>query len=111
MKKIVLALLTIFLCCPFAIAGNTFPLPGGSIANTKLQSDTLSTSYAAAATKVTNCSKFSVVNTKVLKQPTNGSWDEEWTVNACGKKVYVPITFILTPTGATYMISPRKIHF
>ncbi len=109
MKRYIIFLLLIFSTSAFA--ANTLPLPGQSLANEKLQSDTLMTSYAAAGTKVSNCNNYSVINTKVLRQPANGSWKEEWVINACGKNVFVPITFILDSTGATYAISAREIHF
>lgn len=77
----------------------------------KLQYDTLIPVYSAANLKTENCNNFSIINTKVLKQPSNGNWKEEWVVNVCGKNVYVPITFIFDNYGATYMISPKEIHF
>ena len=93
MKRYIIFLLVILSASAFA--ANTLPLPGESLANEKLQADTLMTSYAAAGTKVSNCNNYSVINTKVLRQPANGSWKEEWVINACGKNVFVPITFIL----------------
>ncbi len=93
------------------LAANTLPLPGQSLANEKLQADTIMTAYAAAGTFVPACSNYSVTDTKVLRQPANGSWKEEWVINACGNKVFVPITFILDSSGATYSISAREIHW
>lgn len=110
MKRYLITLLGLLIGCT-AMAQNTLPLPGQSLANEKLQADTLMTSYAAASTKVPNCKNFSVITTKVLKHPSNGYWKEEWQINACGKNVFVPITFILDKTGATFAISPKEIHF
>ncbi|MCM1339807.1 MAG: hypothetical protein NC191_09065 [Muribaculaceae bacterium] len=109
MKKLLLILIGIVVGC-IAWAQNTLPLPGQSLANEKLQADTLKTSYIAAGTKTPNCTNFSVANTRILKQPSNGYWKEEWQINACGKQVFVPITFILDPTGATFSISQNEIH-
>lgn len=104
----------------FAQGFNTsLPLPGASVANTKLQYDTLQPVYMAVGTKALNCSNMKVIDTKVTKQPYNlkyrgqqvvgGLWDELWSVNACSKIYDVPIKFILDDTGASYVISPKNI--
>lgn len=114
MKNLILSLIILFTGVAFAQTSNTgikSPVPGDTLANTKLQYDTISSVYAAANMKVPSCNNLSIVNSKVLKQPSNGNWQEEWVVNACGKKVFVPITFILDYSGATYMISPKEVHF
>lgn len=114
MKKILISMLVLFGGVVFAQEpkiNTKLPLPGATLCNTKLQYDTLIPAYTAANLKVGNCNNLSITNTKVLKQPSNGNWKEEWVINACGKQVYVPITFILDSRGATYMISPKDVHF
>lgn len=121
MKKCVLALLGFFVSC--AVFAGEFssqvPLPGNSVANTKLQYDTLMPVYMLVSTKVDNCDSMSVIDTKVTRKPydlksvngryTQGQWNELWTVKACGKTAKVPIKFVLDSTGASYVISENKI--
>lgn len=95
------------------------PLPGGTLGNEKLQYDTLMPVYTMAQIKVQDCQKYSVTDTKVTKQPydlktengayVDGKWEELWTVSACGKKVYIPIRFVLDRTGATWAISEKNV--
>ena len=95
------------------------PLPGGTLGNEKLQYDTLMPVYTMAQIKVQDCQKYSVTDTKVTKQPydlktengayVDGKWEELWTVSACGKKVYVPIRFVLDRTGATWAIGEKDV--
>ncbi len=97
------------------------PLPGASKANLKLQADTLMPVYTAAGIKVPKCTKLSIYDTAILKQPhdmvmedgkyVSGSWSEQWAVKACGQNVYVPIEFVLDKDGATYLIDNSKVHF
>ncbi len=105
------------------IAAQEFPLPGETIANIKLQYDTYMPVTVVANSKVKGCqpSKIRVINSKVTKEPYNlkeengvyvsGQWLEEWTVNACGKTVYIPVKFVLDASGATYVISGSEAHF
>ena len=95
------------------------PLAGGTLCNLKLQADTLIPAYVAASVKKQNCKNLKITNTRVTKQPYNlkyqngnaigGNWEEVRTVNACNQNVYVPIKFILDPTGATYVIEQDKV--
>lgn len=96
------------------------PLPGQTLANVKLQSDTLIPVYVSASRfAMKSCDAMSITDTKVTKKPHNlksqngtyiaGEWEERWTVFACGSKIYVPVKFILDSTGATYVIHPDKI--
>lgn len=95
------------------------PLPGGTLGNEKLQYDTLMPVYTMSQIKVQDCPKYSVTDTKVTKQPydlktengayIDGKWEELWTVSACGKKVYVPIRFVLDRTGATWAIGEKDV--
>lgn len=96
------------------------PLSGESIANHKLQYDTLRSVYMAVGIKTNNCGNMKVVNTKVTKQPYNiryrgqqavsGDWEELWSINACSEIYNVPVKFILDETGASYVVSPNNIY-
>ena len=122
-KKLLIAIIGITFAIvnyAFAKSYNTnVPLPGESVANQKLQYDTLMSVYMAVGTQVANCENMKVVNTKVTKQPYNlkyrgqqvvgGLWEELWSVNACSKIYDVPIKFILDETGASYVISPQNV--
>ncbi|MBQ8459143.1 hypothetical protein IJ541_03455 [bacterium] len=122
MKKLFLSFIISCLFMPACFGANyntRTPLPGNTLANRKLQYDTIMPVYMATGTKLKNCETMSIINTKVTRQPynlkmqggqyTQGQWEELWTVNACGKTADVPIKFILDSTGATYMISPNNI--
>lgn len=96
------------------------PLPGKTIANAKLQYDTLIPVYAVCGSLVKNCRNLSVINTEVVQapadlviksgRPVSGNWKEKWTVNACGVVVQVPITFLIDATGVTYVIKQNEIY-
>lgn len=84
--------------------------PGTSIASALLQKDASIAVFSAAGLKVKNCTDFSVTDTLLQTKPEfnkiyNGyryastPWFEEWTVNACGKNVFVPIMFIPDDDG------------
>lgn len=105
----------------YAEAGNRYP--GTSIASSLLQKDTTMSVFSAVMFKLPNCTNLSVVDTKLLKMPEfnkvyNGQryastpWIEEWTINACGKNVYVPVTFIPDDngTGTSFAVSPNDIR-
>jgi len=80
-------------------------LPGTTLADAALQSDTqnyLLTIGAALATDM-SCPHARVFNTEVVKKPRNvqvrdgrmvrGEWTERWTVNFCGKSVAFQIEY------------------
>lgn len=100
--------------------GPKVPLPGKTIANTKLQVDTLMPAQLAASTVVKNCGKFTVTDTVVIQQPKDlvvennmyvgGNWREKWTINACGTNVYIPITFVMDNTGTSYIINQKEVY-
>ena len=124
MKKLIIT--TIFLTfslinsCLAQDFNKVFPLPGKSIANNKLQYDTLRAVYMAVGTQTSGCGNMKVTDTKVIKPPYNlkyvgekaveGFWEELWTVNACSEIYNVPVKFILDETGASYVLSPKNIY-
>jgi len=124
MKKFLVILLFI-ICCSQVFAepryGKTLPLPGKSLANVKLQGDTLMAVYSVASMKNNGCKEMNVVNTEVLLPPqdlkmengsyVSGYWIERWDIGSCGKVIYIPVTFILDKTGATYSINPNSAEF
>lgn len=94
----------------FADNITNFPIKGGTLSNIILQKDTAPSVLSAVAFVNRNCNNRQITNSKVLKQPNNNMWQEEWTVNACNINYYVPITFIIDATGATFLINPKNIH-
>ena len=127
MKKYFLSsliLTLLFLASRNVFAGeNGRRYPGGSIASQLLQRDATMSVFAAVSVKIKNCTDLSVTDTKLEKMPEfnkiyNGQryasspWEEVWTVNACGKDVYVPVTFIPDDngTGTSFAVSPNDIR-
>lgn len=87
------------------------PLPGKSIADTKLQQDSLFTVYMFGHRIATpDCQNFSITDTKVSKPKVDNKWQEVWTVQACSKSANIPINFELKPEGATYAIDPMGVR-
>jgi len=123
MKKILLLVVVFILSISVTYAkafyNGKLPLPGASRADINLQSDTFMDVYSAASLKVTDCSKFAIIDTAILKQPheveKNGSkfkaWSEQWTVKACGQKVFVPIEFLTKESDTTHVIENSRVHF
>lgn len=121
--KTSIILLILFLS-GIAVFANNDRLPGSSIADNRLQADTLSSVYATSAmvTK-SNCNKFKVINTEQKTIPeynkiykghrfASSPWIEEWTVDACGQKLVVPIAFIPDKKGfgTSFSITPKYIY-
>lgn len=110
------------LCSMLALAGVTaavyaynydtnLPLPGKSIADTKLQENTLFTAYMFAHRVATpDCKDFAIVDTAVSEQKVGNKWQEIWTIKACSKTATVPINFELKENGGTYAIDPMGVR-
>lgn len=112
-KGICLALLLAgFVSAAFAYNYDTnLPLPGKSIADTKLQQDSLFTVYMFGHRIASpDCQNFSITDTKVSKAKVDNKWQEIWTVQACSKSANIPINFELKPEGATYAIDPMGVR-
>ena len=87
------------------------PLPGKSIADTKLQQDSLFTVYMFGHRIATpDCQNFAITDTKVSKPKVDNKWQEIWTVQACSKSANIPINFELKPEGASYAIDPMGVR-
>lgn len=122
MKKF-LIILSVMLLCGQVFAkpklGTKLPLPGKSLANVKLQADTLLAAYSVASVKNKGCEEMNILDTHVLIPPkdvkmqggkyVSGYWVEGWDINCCGKMTYVPIKFTLDKTGASYSIKPNLV--
>lgn len=110
------------LCLILALAGvatavyaynydTNLPLPGKSIADTKLQENTLFTAYMFAHRVATpDCQDFAIIDTDVSEQKVGNKWQEIWTIKACSKTAIVPINFELKETGGTYAIDPMGVR-
>ena len=86
------------------------PLPGKSIADTKLQENTLFTAYMFAHRVATpDCQNFAIIDTAVSEEKVDNKWQEIWTIKACSKTTLVPINFEIKENGATYAIDPMKV--
>ena len=110
------------LCSLLALAGVTaavyaysydtnLPLPGKSIADTKLQENTLFTAYMFAhRVAPANCKEFAIVDTEVSSEKVDNKWQEIWTIKACTKTALVPINFSLENDNAVYAIDPMGVR-
>ena len=122
LSSLILTLLFLVSCNVYA-RENGGRYPGDSIASQLLQRDATMSVFAAVSVKIKNCTDLSVTDTKLEKMPEfnriyNGQryasspWKEVWTVNACGKDVYVRVTFIPDDngTGTSFAVSPNDIR-
>ena len=86
------------------------PLAGNSIADVKLQENTLFSVYMFAHRAATpDCKAFSITDTEVSAEKVDNKWQETWTIKACSKNVRVPINFELKEDRATYAIDPINV--
>ena len=113
MKKILCSMLALVGLTATVYAYNydtNLPLPGKSIADQKLQENTLFTAYMFAhRVAPANCKDFAIIDTNVSEEKVDNKWQEIWTIKACSKTVYVPIDFTLKETGAVYAIDPMGV--
>ena len=87
------------------------PLPGKSIADTKLQENTLFTAYMFAhRVAAPDCKDFAIVDTFVSNEKQDNKWQEIWTIKACSKTATVPINFEIKESGGTYAIDPMGVR-
>ena len=110
------------LCSLLAVVGVTaavyaynydtnLPLPGKSIADTKLQQNTLFTAYMFAhRVAAPDCKDFAIIDTAVSTEKVDNKWQEIWTIKACSKTANVPINFELKENGGTYAIDPMGVR-
>lgn len=87
------------------------PLPGKSIADVKLQENTLFTAYMFAhRVAAPDCKDFAIVDTSVSTEKVDNKWQEIWTIKACSRTATVPINFELKESGGTYAIDPMGVR-
>ena len=110
------------LCSLLAIAGFTMavyaynydtnlPLAGSSIADTKLQENTLFTAYMFAhRVAAPDCKDFAIIDTTVSQEKVDNKWQEIWTIKACSRTATVPINFEIKEAGGTYAIDPMGVR-
>ena len=114
MKKILISLITLVSLSTVVFAYNydtNLPLPGKSIADTKLQENTLFTAYMFAhRVAPANCKDFAIIDTNVSEEKVNNKWQEIWTIKACTKTATVPINFELKENGGIYAIDPMGVR-
>ena len=114
MKKALCSLLVIvgFTAAVYAYNYDTnLPLPGKSIADQKLQENTLFTAYMFAHRVATpDCKSFAIIDTAVSQEKVDNKWQEIWTIKACSKTAFVPIDFTLKDDGAVYAIDPMGVR-
>ena len=96
----------------FAYSYDTnLPLPGKSIADKKLQENTLFTAYMFAhRVAAPDCKEFAIVDTAVSQEKVDNKWQEIWTIKACSKTATVPINFELKEDGGMYAIDPMGVR-
>ena len=91
----------------------TAPLPGKSIASVELQNNTMFSVFSFGlriATK--DCFDIAITDTKVVKPKKNGTWEEVWTLKACERTGWLPITFTDTADGAgTFAIDYMNVKW
>ena len=97
----------------FAYTYNTdVPLPGSTIASEKLQKESLFSVYAFAhRIAPTDCTSFSILDTKVSKPKADNKWQEIWTIQTCSKTAYVPINFEIKDGIDIYGIDPMGVRY
>lgn len=113
-KKALFSLIAIAGLASAAYAYNyetNLPLPGKSIADTKLQENTLFTAYMFAHRVATpDCKDFAIIDTNVSSEKVDNKWQEIWTIKACSKSAMVPINFEIKENGGTYAIDPMGVR-
>ena len=114
MRKILCSLVALLSLSTVAFAYNydtNLPLPGKSIADTKLQENTLFTAYMFAhRVAPANCKDFAIVDTEVSSEKVDNKWQEIWTIKACSKTALVPINFSLENDNPVYAIDPMGVR-
>ena len=96
----------------FAYSYDTnLPLPGKSIADVKLQENTLFTAYMFAHRVAdADCQTFAITDTTVSNEKVDNKWQEIWTIKACSKTAIVPINFEIKESGSIYAIDPMGVR-
>ena len=77
-------------------------LPGQTLADPALQRDSLTGVKASAIpANPKDCNRSVVTDTKVTTPMSGGLWAERWSLDQCGVKADVDVTFTTSPRGGT----------
>jgi hypothetical protein len=77
-------------------------LPGQTLADPALQRDSLvGVKASAAAANPKDCNRSIVTDTKVTTPMSGGLWEERWSLDQCGVKADVEVTFTASARGGT----------
>ena len=113
MSKIKVLFLALILSSTTVFAYNfdkTLPLPGKSIADSKLQADTMMPIYYYSLRVCEpGCQNFAITNTEVTKPKQNNAWTEVWTVKACSRTARIPINFVQSAAKTDYAIDYMNV--
>ncbi len=118
MKKIIIILLLCIINIHSTVFANVYsssvPVEGMSIASDELQLKLLKDIYQITLKLNPLCSNQKVVNTQIIHFPydvkkknnkyVEGYWKELWSIDYCGQKVQIPVTFIITKKETLYKI-------
>lgn len=120
--KLLILVFTFFIAHGAAFAKGynmSFPLPGDSIANDSLQFKVLKDIYPLMTEKNSFCFDHKVSNTQILHYPYDvvkkdnkyikGYWKELWTIDSCGEKTQIPVTFYIHKKNTSYIIEKGLI--
>lgn len=116
-KNLLLCLIIFFLSSnsfAYDVYDMSTPLKGQSIATDALQKKVLKSVYPIALQRNSLCTNFKIIDTQLLHYPydvekkknkiINGYWKELWTVDSCGHKMQVPITFTINKKKTYFSI-------
>lgn len=93
-------------------------VPGTTLGNVALQRDTIAkiTESVASATEHSDCAppQMTVIDTWTYGYPIQSTyddafkkWEEQWTLDACGKDVDVELAYMLHKSGLVYLSIKR----
>lgn len=82
-------------------------IPGTTQGDWQLQQDTWRLMEMFDRARAPKCNSRKVIDTKVVKEWSNGKWSELWIISRCGKKVQYPVDYITHPSGSGVMIGVR----
>ena len=91
------------------------PVVGDTLVPVDMQAMVIGKVYGSAARTTDRCRKIMLTNTEVTAEPSNllvnkrgkyisGSWSENWTVNACGQEVIIPVNFLYDKHGLNFSL-------
>lgn len=116
MKKMqIVSIISLVLCLSATTAfawqyDSKLPVAGKTITTQDMQMKSLFTIYSFGIRAASpTCQTFSISDTKVIKEKTNGTWEEVWTIDACENKIDVPVTFSESANTFNYTVNPMKV--